>query len=57
MRRMTVWVKDRTQGGLVSVGWLKMLPDVHSRRARDARTMDKMEGAALVECEFSAVIE
>ena len=54
--KMTVWLKDRSQRGPVNVEWLKMFPDEHSRPARHALQMD-MEGGALVQCDFTAVID
>lgn len=54
--KMTVWLKDRTQRGPVNVEWLKMFPDEHSRPARHALQMD-MDGGALVQCDFTAVID
>ena len=55
--KMTVWLKDRTQRGPVNVEWLKMFPDEHSRPARHALSMDVMDGGALVQCDFTAVID
>lgn len=55
--KMTVWLKDRTQRGPVNVEWLKMFPDEHSRPARHALPMDNMDGGALVQCDFTAVID
>jgi enamine deaminase RidA (YjgF/YER057c/UK114 family) len=54
--KMTVWLKDRSQRGPVNVEWLKMFPDEHSRPARHALSME-MEGGALVQCDFTAVID
>ena len=54
--KMTVWLKDRAQRGPVNVEWLKMFPDEHSRPARHSLQMD-MEGCALVQCDFTAVID
>ena len=54
--KMTVWLKDRSQRGPVNTEWLKMFPDEHSRPARHALQMD-MEGGALVQCDFTAVID
>ncbi|MGX9425173.1 MULTISPECIES: RidA family protein [Bradyrhizobium] len=54
--KMTVWLKDRSQRGPVNAEWLKMFPDEHSRPARHALPMD-MEGGALVQCDFTAVID
>ena len=34
-----------------------MFPDEHSRPARHALPMDNMEGGALVQCDFTAVID
>ena len=55
--KMTVWLKDRTQRAPVNVEWLKMFPDEHSRPARHALQMDNMDGGALVQCDFTAVID
>jgi len=55
--KMTVWLKDRTQRGPVNVEWLKMFPDEHSRPARHALPMDNMDGGALVQCDFTAMID
>jgi enamine deaminase RidA (YjgF/YER057c/UK114 family) len=54
--KMTVWLKDRSQRGPVNVEWLKMFPDEHSRPARHSLAME-MEGGALVQCDFTAVID
>lgn len=54
--KMTVWLKDRSQREPVNVEWLKMFPDAHSRPARHALQAD-MEGGALVQCDFTAVID
>jgi enamine deaminase RidA (YjgF/YER057c/UK114 family) len=54
--KMTVWLKDRSNRGPVNVEWLKMFPDEHSRPARHALSME-MEGGALVQCDFTAVID
>jgi 2-iminobutanoate/2-iminopropanoate deaminase len=54
--KMTVWLNDRTQRGPVNVEWLKMFPDEHSRPARHSLQMD-MDGGALVQCDFTAVID
>ncbi|MBI5322287.1 RidA family protein [Bradyrhizobium sp.] len=55
--KMTVWLKDRSQRAPVNAEWLKMFPDEHSRPARHALQMDNMEGGALVQCDFTAVID
>jgi len=55
--KMTVWLKDRSQRAPVNAEWLKMFPDAHSRPARHALPMDNMEGGALVQCDFTAVID
>ncbi|MGQ0682880.1 RidA family protein [Bradyrhizobium sp.] len=55
--KMTVWLKDRSQRAPVNAEWLKMFPDEHSRPARHALPMDSMEGGALVQCDFTAVID
>jgi 2-iminobutanoate/2-iminopropanoate deaminase len=54
--KMTVWLKDRAQRGPVNAEWLKMFPDEHSRPARHALQVE-MEGGALVQCDFTAVID
>ena len=54
--KMNVWMKDRSQRDTLNVGWLEMFPDEHSRPARHALQMD-MEGGALVQCDFTAVID
>ncbi|MBV8700128.1 RidA family protein [Bradyrhizobium sp.] len=54
--KMTVWLQDRSQRAPVNAEWLKMFPDEHSRPARHALQMD-MEGGALVQCDFVAVID
>lgn len=54
--RMTVWLKDRSQRGPVNAEWVKMFPDEHSRPARHSVQMD-MEGGALVQCDFTALIK
>jgi 2-iminobutanoate/2-iminopropanoate deaminase len=54
--KMTVWLKDRSQRGPVNTEWVKMFPDEYSRPARHALQMD-MEGGALVQCDFTAVID
>ena len=53
--KMTVWLQDRTQRAPVNVEWIKMFPDEHARPARHALQMD-MDGGALVQCDFTAVI-
>ena len=52
-----VLLKDRSQRAPVNAEWLKMFPDAHSRPARHALPMDNMEGGALVQCDFTAVID
>ena len=54
--KMTVWLKDRTQRAPVNAEWIKMFPDEHSRPARHALQAD-MDGGALVQCDFTAVID
>jgi 2-iminobutanoate/2-iminopropanoate deaminase len=54
--KVTVWLKDRSQRAPVNAEWLKMFPDEQSRPARHALQMD-MEGGALVQCDFTAVID
>ena len=54
--KMTVWLKDRSQRAPVNAEWIKMFPDEHSRPARHALPME-MEGGALVQCDFTAVID
>ena len=54
--KMTVWLKDRSQRGPLNDEWLKMFPDEHSRPARHSLQSD-MEGGALVQCDFIAVID
>jgi enamine deaminase RidA (YjgF/YER057c/UK114 family) len=54
--KMTVWLQDRTQRGAVNTEWLKMFPDEHSRPARHTLQME-MDGGALVQCDFTAVID
>lgn len=54
--KMTVWLNDRTQRGPVNAEWLRMFPDEHSRPARHSLQMD-MDGGALVQCDFTAVID
>lgn len=54
--RMTVWLKDRSQRGPVNAEWIKMFPDEQTRPARHSLQMD-MEGGALVQCDFTAVIK
>lgn len=54
--RMTVWLKDRSQRAPVNAEWIKMFPDEQSRPARHSVQMD-MEGGALVQCDFTAVIK
>jgi 2-iminobutanoate/2-iminopropanoate deaminase len=54
--KMTVWLQDRAQRGPVNAEWLKMFPDEHSRPARHTLQMD-MDGGALVQCDFTAVID
>jgi 2-iminobutanoate/2-iminopropanoate deaminase len=50
-------LKDRSQRAPVNAEWLKMFPDAHSRPARHALPMDNMDGGALVQCDFTAVID
>jgi len=54
--KMTVWLQDRSQRAPVNVEWVKMFPDEQSRPARHALQMN-MEGGALVQCDFTAVID
>ncbi|MBV8927172.1 MAG: RidA family protein [Bradyrhizobium sp.] len=54
--KMTVWLKDRSQRAPLNAEWLKMFPDEHSRPARHSLQSD-MEGGALVQCDFTAVID
>jgi 2-iminobutanoate/2-iminopropanoate deaminase len=53
--KMTVWLKDRSQRAPVNAEWVKMFPDEDSRPARHSLQME-MEGGALVQCDFTAVI-
>jgi enamine deaminase RidA (YjgF/YER057c/UK114 family) len=53
--KMTVWLQDRSQRGPVNAEWLKMFPDERSRPARHSLQMN-MEGGALVQCDFTALI-
>ena len=55
--KMTVWLKDRSNRGPVNVEWLRMFPDEHSRPARHALPRDNMDGGALVQCDFTAMID
>jgi 2-iminobutanoate/2-iminopropanoate deaminase len=54
--KMTVWLQDRNRRDPVNVEWLKMFPDEHSRPARHSLAME-MSGGALVQCDFTAVID
>jgi 2-iminobutanoate/2-iminopropanoate deaminase len=54
--KMTVWLKDRSQRGPVNVEWVKMFPDEKTRPARQAMHLN-LEGGALVQCDFVAVID
>jgi 2-iminobutanoate/2-iminopropanoate deaminase len=54
--KMTVWLKDRSQRAALNAEWVKMFPDEHSRPARHSLQSD-MEGGALVQCDFTAVID
>lgn len=54
--KITVWLKDRSQRGPLNEEWLKMFPDEHSRPARHALPLD-LEGGALVQCDFTAVVD
>src|SRR5947208_8914822 len=54
--KMTVWLQDRSQRAPVNAEWVKMFPDEHSRPARHALQME-MDGGALVQCDFTAVID
>lgn len=54
--KMTVWLKDRSQRVPLNVEWIKMFPDEHTRPARHSLHAE-LEGGALVQCDFTAVIE
>lgn len=54
--KMTVWLKDRSQREPLNAEWVKMFPDPHSRPARHSLKAD-LEGGALVQCDFTAVID
>ena len=54
---MTVWLKDRSQRAPLNDEWLKMFPDADARPARHALPTDNMDGGALVQCDFTAVID
>jgi 2-iminobutanoate/2-iminopropanoate deaminase len=54
--KMTVWLQDRTQRAPVNAEWVKMFPDQQTRSARHSLQMD-MDGGALVQCDFTAVID
>ncbi|EJW11359.1 Endoribonuclease L-PSP [Rhodovulum sp. PH10] len=54
--KMTVWLQDRSRRGPVNTEWLKMFPDERCRPARHALQMN-MDGGALVQCDFTAVID
>jgi len=54
--KMTVWMKDRSQRQALNREWLKMFPDEETRPARHAM-QGNMEGAVLIQCDFTAVID
>ena len=54
--KMTVWLKDRSQRAPLNAEWTRMFPDPSSRPARHALQLD-LEGGALVQCDFTAVID
>ena len=54
--KMSVWMADRSKRDVLNAEWLKMFPDEHSRPARHALQMN-MDGGALVQCDFTAVID
>jgi enamine deaminase RidA (YjgF/YER057c/UK114 family) len=53
--KITVWMKDPTQRGVLNDEWLKMFPDENNRPAR--HTMLAAGGPALIQCDITAVIE
>jgi enamine deaminase RidA (YjgF/YER057c/UK114 family) len=54
--KMTFWVKDKALRPHVNKEWLAMFPDEHSRPARHSLLNADLPGAALVQCEFLAII-
>ena len=54
--KITVWLKDRAHRAPLNAVWLQYFPDEHSRPARHSLQMD-MDGGALVQCDFTAVVD
>ena len=52
--KMTVWMADRSQRDILTVEWLKMFPDEHSRPARHT-SQANLEGGQLITCDITAV--
>ncbi|HSR09895.1 MAG TPA: Rid family hydrolase [Thermodesulfobacteriota bacterium] len=54
--KMTVWMQDPSQRQPLNREWVKMFPDDATRPTR--HTMQRnMEGATLIQCDFTAVID
>jgi 2-iminobutanoate/2-iminopropanoate deaminase len=54
--KMTVWLRDQSNRKALNEEWVKMFPDPANRPARHALP-HQGEGAALILCDFTAVIE
>ena len=53
--KMSVWMTDRSQRGVLNAEWLKMFPDEHSRPARHT-SQANLEGGQLINCDITAVL-
>jgi 2-iminobutanoate/2-iminopropanoate deaminase len=54
--KVNVFMRDRNNRAPLNVEWLRMFPEPESRPARHAQPL-QVEGPALVQCDFMAVIE
>jgi len=54
--KVNVFIRDRNNREPLNAEWLRMFPDPQSRPARHAQPL-QVEGPALVQCDFMAVIE
>ena len=54
--KVNVFIRDRNNREPLNVEWVRMFPDPESRPARHAQPL-QVEGPALVQCDFMAVIE
>ena len=54
--KVNVFIRDRNDREPLNAEWMRMFPDSGSRPARHAQPL-LVEGAALIQCDFMAVIQ